>query len=174
MPFEAIFDEHFGYVTTVLGRLGVPKRDLADVAHDVFLQVFRNFDVYDASRPLRPWLFGIAYRAASNHRRKAHRRLELVDNSLVESSVELGIKSHPGPDEQLISAQEQVLFELALREVDLERRAILILHEIEGRRITETAKILALPLNTAYSRLRLARRDFETAVKRLRARGAFR
>jgi RNA polymerase sigma-70 factor (ECF subfamily) len=34
----------------------------------------------------------------------------------------------------------------------------------------EIAEVLAIPLNTVYSRIRLARRDFEAAVKRHRVR----
>lgn len=166
--FDAVFEQHFAYVTTVLGRLGVRKRDLADVAHEVFLQVFRNLELYDPTRPMRPWLFGISYRAASNYRRKAQHRLELVDNPLDPCD------GAPGAEQRIIEAEQRALLEAALREVEMERRAVLILCEIEGYRITEIAKILGLPLNTAYSRLRLARREFKAVVDRLRAREATR
>lgn len=164
--FDDVFNQHLGYVTTVLGRLGVPKRDLADIAHEVFIQVFRNFSTYDATRPLRPWLFGIAFRAASHHRRRSHHRLELVDSGAFETS-DVAV----GAEQRLIEAEERAVLEAALLEVELERRAVLILCEIEGLRVTEISKILGLPLNTTYSRLRLARREFNAAVVRLQARG---
>jgi RNA polymerase sigma-70 factor (ECF subfamily) len=61
------------------------------------------------------------------------------------------------------------LAELALTRVALERRAVLLLHEVEGHRMPEIAESLGIPLNTAYSRLRLARQEYELAVRRLRA-----
>src|SRR5438552_2588961 len=73
---RALFDAHAGYVWSTLRRLGVPSADLEDLTHDVFLQVYRRLDVYDPLRPVRPWLFGFAYRIASQHRRRAHRRHE--------------------------------------------------------------------------------------------------
>ena len=47
----------------------------------------------------------------------------------------------------------------ALAQVELHRRAVLILKDIDGQSIPEIAHALGIPLNTAYSRLRLARAD---------------
>jgi RNA polymerase sigma-70 factor (ECF subfamily) len=48
-----------------LQRLGVPPADLEDVAHDVFVVVYRRWADFDRDRPVRPWLFGIAFRTAA-------------------------------------------------------------------------------------------------------------
>jgi DNA-directed RNA polymerase specialized sigma24 family protein len=42
-----------------------------------------------------------------------------------------------------------------------------VMVELEGCSVTEAAGALRLPLNTAYSRLRSARRDFGAAIRRL-------
>jgi RNA polymerase sigma-70 factor (ECF subfamily) len=162
--FSVVFEGEFAYVWQTLRRLGVAERDLDDVTHDVFLQVFRHIDVYDPARPLRAWLFGFAFRAASNYRRLSRHRLVLGD-AAAETADE-----HLAADERLIRAEEGAHAEAALAEVELDRRALLILHEIEGRAIPEVAESLGIPLNTAYSRLRLARRDYLAAHKRLALR----
>ena len=59
---------------------------------------------------------------------------------------------------------------LALDDLELDRRAVLILHDIDGHSVPEIARALSIPLNTAYSRLRLAREQFKAAVKRIRLR----
>ena len=41
------------------------------------------------------------------------------------------------------------------------------MHDIDGHVMPDIAAALGVPLNTAYSRLRLARADFAAAVKRL-------
>ena len=56
----------------------------------------------------------------------------------------------------------------AMNEIPLDRRAVFVMHELEGQGIPEVAEALQVPLNTAYSRLRLARRDFAVAVEKLR------
>jgi len=160
-----IFRSEFSYIWNTLARLGIRSADLEDVAHDVFCQLHRQLSAYDPTRPLRPWLFGFAFRVASDYRRRARNRLELSG-----LDVERAAKD-PAADDQLISAEERWLIESALRSVPLERRAILMLHEIDGESIPTIAAALDIPLNTAYSRLRLARADLAAAVRKLEAKG---
>jgi len=44
---------------------------------------------------------------------------------------------------------------------------VFVLHEIDGEPIPAVAEALAIPVNTAYSRLRVAREEFSASVKRL-------
>ena len=161
--FRDLFEQHFRYVWNVLRRLGVAERDLEDLTQQVFLQVHQQLPHYDPSRPLRPWLFSFAYHTASNYRALARHRVEL---SVVPPDLADGV---PFADEQLITRQELELAELALTRVAVDRRAVLLLHEVEGHSVPRIAESLGIPLNTAYSRLRLAREEYELAVRRLRA-----
>jgi RNA polymerase sigma-70 factor (ECF subfamily) len=161
--FRHVFEAHFSYVWNVLRRLGVAERDLEDLGQHVFLQVHTQLSNFDTRRPIRPWLFSFAYHAASNYRALARHRMEL---SIVAPEA---VDSKPAADEQMITLQELELAELALAQVALDRRAVLLLHEVEGHGMPEIAESLGIPLNTAYSRLRLARQEYEQAVRRLRA-----
>ena len=58
--------------------------------------------------------------------------------------------------------------------IDVGRRAVLVLHEIEEMTAPEIAESLSLPINTVYSRLRLARQEFAAAAARHRARDEWR
>lgn len=162
--FRDLFETQFSYLWNALRRLGVAERDLEDVTQQVFMQVHAQLSVFDTRRPLRPWLFSFAYHAASNYRQLARHRVEL---SVVAPEP---IDAAPAADEQLITREELELAELALASVAVERRAVLMLHEVEGHSIPEVAESLSIPLNTAYSRLRLGRQEYEAAVRRLRAR----
>ncbi len=161
--FREIFDTHFAYVWNALKRLGVAERDLEDLGQQVFLRVHAQLNTFDPLRPLRPWLFSFAYHAAANYRALARHRVELA--IVAPEPADSG----PAADEQLITRQELELAELALTRVAFERRALLLLHEVEGHSMPEIADTLGIPLNTAYSRLRLARQEYELAVRRLRA-----
>jgi len=162
--FTAIFEMHFDYVWFTLRRLGVAERDLEDVTHDVFVQVYKQFGQFDNARPVRPWLFGFSYRVASDYRRLARHRFEMLGDEVDP------IDGSPSAAEHLMTRQELELVWAALAELDLERRAVFILHEVEDSPVPEVAKVLQIPLNTAYSRLRLAREQFAKTVRRLRSR----
>jgi RNA polymerase sigma-70 factor, ECF subfamily len=161
VDFEAVFKEHFEYLWHSLRRLGVRERDLEDVVHEVFVALHRRLHAYDPERPLRPWLFAFACRAASDYRRQARHRVALIDD--------LDVLRDPAPavDEQAMALQDLDRVARALDALEFRRRAVFVLHEIDGFPIPEVARALGIPVNTAYSRLRLAREDFEAAIRRL-------
>ena len=166
VPLEpgAVFAEHGDYVWNTLRRLGVPLADIEDLTHDTFVAVFRHWHAYDPERPLRPWLFGFALRVASDHRRLARHRVE-VSREPPDTPDEM-----PSAVEQLLRKEREALAQAALQAVELSRRAVFILYELDGSTLPEIATALAIPLGTASSRLRLAREDFASAVKRLASR----
>jgi RNA polymerase sigma-70 factor (ECF subfamily) len=165
LDFAVIFAGEFDYVWHSLRRLGVRPADLEDLTHDVFFAVYQRRSDYETSRPLRPWLFGFAFRIASRYRSRSQFRLEQVgETHAFEASTRSAYEE--------ASLREQV--DLAARAIDgleLGRRAVFLLHEVDEFAMPEVAVALEIPLNTAYSRLRLARADLAAAVKRLRARG---
>jgi RNA polymerase sigma-70 factor, ECF subfamily len=59
----------------------------------------------------------------------------------------------------------RVVFD-ALDRLSDEQRAVFVLHDLEGKAAPEIAADLDVPLNTVYSRLRLARERFAAHVAR--------
>jgi RNA polymerase sigma-70 factor (ECF subfamily) len=163
LDFTTIFENEFDHVCNTLRRLGVAPRDLEDLTHDVFLDVYRKLDEYDPSRPLRPWLFAFGFRVASDYRRRASHTRELIGEAD-------RVDEDPLADEQLVSRDNRELVAAALDTLDLDRRAVFVLHDLDDCPVPEIAAALQIPLNTAYSRLRVAREQFAKAVARLRLR----
>lgn len=160
MTFDAIYDTELHYVLRSLRRLGIPMRDLEDVAHDVFLVVHKQLAEYDTERPLRPWLFGIAFRVASTYRRKHSNAKERLSDT--DEGASAGDPNNPWP-----AHQTRQLVLAALETLELEPRAVIILHDIDGATANEISDTLSMPVNRVYSRLRIARRDFRHAALKL-------
>jgi RNA polymerase sigma-70 factor, ECF subfamily len=161
LDFDEIYEQEFGYVWKSLQRLGIRGSDLADLTHEVFLRVFRGLGDYDPLRPLRPWLFGIAFRTASEHRRAQYRHREVGE-------IENAASDTPAADQMVSAEEDRRLVLKALETLSMERRAVVVLHEIDGLTVPEISQALGVRLNTAYSRLRRGLIDFEKAVRRLR------
>lgn len=162
MTFRELFDAEFNYVCRVLRRLGVREADMEDVAQELFVSVHRRFDELDPSRKPRSWLFSFALRASANYRRLArHRERDELSPDAPAST--------PDPEQQTAKdeARRQVL--TALDALPYERRTVFVMHDIEGFSAPEIAEQVQVPLNTVYSRLRLARADFRNAIQALRA-----
>jgi RNA polymerase sigma-70 factor (ECF subfamily) len=155
-----VYQRELDYLLGSLRRLGVPHRDLEDVVHEVFLVMLRRWQDYDRSRPVRPWLFGIAFRVSSAHRRKQGREV-LGDSLEAEDST-------ARPDEAVEAGQKRHLLLKALGTIPLERRAVLVMHDVDEVGMRDIAAQLGIPLFTAYSRLRKARKELDTALLRLK------
>jgi RNA polymerase sigma-70 factor (ECF subfamily) len=141
----------------------VAERDAEDLAHEVFLALHKELHRYDPARPIRPWLFAFCFRVASHYRRKARR--EVID----ETTPELEDTSE-GADALVDRERRQKLVLLALDALDLDRRAVFVLHELDGVTCEQIARILEIPVGTVYSRLRVARQEFAAKVTRLQAK----
>ena len=153
----AAFRSEFDYLWRTLRRLGVAEKDVEDALHEIFLVLHRRWSTYDASLPLRPWLFGIAFRVASTQRRRVTRE---VPHAWIELE-DLG----PQPDELALREQRREIVLAALECVPLARRAVFVMHDLDGIEMREIARSLSIPLFTAYSRLRKARKEFQRAVE---------
>ena len=162
----AVYERELDYLCRTLRRLGVSPSDIEDLAHEVFLVLHRRWADFDASLPLRPWLFGIAFRVASAYHKRAHREVPRSWEAWTEVE-DLGQR----PDEAAEQRQRRALLLAALEYVPLERRAVLVMHDLDDASMRDIAGALSIPRFTAYSRLRKARRELDEAVRRLLERG---
>ncbi|HEY0135699.1 MAG TPA: sigma-70 family RNA polymerase sigma factor [Nannocystis sp.] len=157
----ALYDAHADFVVRVARQLGAPAAELEDIVHDVFLVVHRRHGEYSAARgSQRAWLYGICRNLVFHHLR-GRTRAELRLRQLPEPAP------RPGPDEVLAQARALAAVQSFLDGLDEGRRMVFALIEIEGMAAPEVAQALDLNLNTVYSRLRLARKQFEAHLHRL-------
>jgi RNA polymerase sigma-70 factor (ECF subfamily) len=153
-PFEQVYRAHFAFVFRSLLRLGVPGPAVEDAVQDVFVAVHRQLGGFEARSSMRGWLFGIARRVAFRHRRTAQRvarKAEALAHNPAESTAT--------PIESLESAQRDALLLRALDELDEDKRAALTLHVFEELPGPALAEILGVNVDTAYSRIKAARRE---------------
>ncbi|HET9934217.1 MAG TPA: sigma-70 family RNA polymerase sigma factor [Polyangiaceae bacterium] len=163
-----IYEAHFDFVWRSLRRLGVPEAEVEDAVHDVFLIAHRKLPEFEGKSTHKTWLFAIALRVAQNQRRSlGRRRVADVDADAVADA-------EASPDVQTERSRGIELGMRLLNELDQDKRVVFILAELEQLPASEIGAALGIPLFTVYSRLRAARRAFEAALARERARGAWR
>ena len=155
----AAYQRELDYLLRVFEHLGVGPTEVEDLAQDVFLVLRRNWCDYDSKRPLRPYLFGIAFRVASSHRR---RRWREVPYPFVDAQ-----DHSPSPDREFEANQARALVLGALQWIPLPRRAVLVMYDLDHVPMQEVAATLSIPLFTAYSRLRKARLELGTAIAQM-------
>ena len=98
------------------------------------------------------------------HQRRDQRKLAPLEP--LESEPE---HPDPGPLERAEDAEAAAFVAAFLAGLDDKKRDLFILAVLEEMTIPEVATALAIPLNTAYTRLRSVRADFERALGRRRS-----
>jgi RNA polymerase sigma-70 factor (ECF subfamily) len=139
-------------------RLLHHRQDAEDVTQEVFFRVFRSLRGWDASRPLRPWIMGIAVNRCRTWMTQRARRPELVDY-LQDTAA------GPPADDSAELVRE---IHDALADLRWEYRAVFVLFHEQGQPYEEIAGSMGRPVGTIKTWLHRARLEI---LERLRKRG---
>ena len=157
------FERELDYLFETLHRLGAGPREAEDLAQEVFVVLHRHWATLDLTRPLRPYLFGVAFRIVCAHRR---RRAREIPHPVVDAP------DHGANPEGLLQSKQSIeVLMTALEHVPLPRRAVVVMHDLDGVPIADVAQRLSISRFGAYARLRKARQELARAVRRLLREG---
>lgn len=152
-----LFDRHFDS----LARFFVNKVDdgLDDLVQQTFLACVESAHRFRGDAKFRTFLLGIAHNVLCKHYRRRRTRGEAVDFT-VTSVADLG------PSASLLLARqgEQRLLARALRHIPLDAQVVLELVFWEKLTAAEVGEVLDIPLGTAKTRIRRAKRLLTEAV----------
>lgn len=161
---EQLYSTELPHLYSFLSRLGARGSEIEDMAHDVFVTAMRRWKSFDTSKPVRPWLLGIAFRVMVEMRRKSASTREVLGAPLEATS------ERPGAEAHVEQREARELIDEALESLDPERRAVFVMYELEGVSAADISVALDTPVPTTYSRLRVAREEFTAAVRRIQLR----
>jgi RNA polymerase sigma-70 factor (ECF subfamily) len=166
--FRSVYEDYFDFIWSCTRRLGVPPDAVDDVVQEIFIVVHSRLKTVERPASLRSWLYSVVRRTVSTYHRGRHTRsaheapVPFVDDS--------ASPMQPSPLDLAVLSDELKLLWRLLLELDPPKREVLVLAELEEMTAPEIAEAVGIPLNTAYSRLRIARQEFDELVARSRAR----
>lgn len=159
-----MFEEHGAFVCRSLRMLGVPEGDLDDALQEVFLVVFQRMRDYEERGRVRAWLYSICTRVVWTRRRVLRRRREDLGVEVPEAATA------PTQHDRVVDHEALALGHELLQALPVEQRDVFWLYEVEELPMSEIARALNCPLQTAYSRLHKARERILAAVQMTAAR----
>ena len=137
------------------------QAQVEDLVQQTFVACVESRDAFRGESSFRAYLFGLARFQLLTYYRKKHRTQGL---DFTNTSVrDLGIS----PTGLLAQQEDQRLLALALRQVPVDQQIALELTYWEGLSAPEIARVLSIPENTVYSRLRRAKEHLKTALEGL-------
>ena len=143
LDFEQVYEAYRGRVFNTAYRMLSNRADAEDVTQDVFVKVFKKLGSFRGDSAVSTWIYRIAVNACLDFRRR--RRLRQTVS--LEDGLEVG--STPMSVARLI--------ESALPRMADGYRQVFVLHDIQGLKHDEIAKILGITDGASKSQLHRAR-----------------
>jgi RNA polymerase sigma-70 factor (ECF subfamily) len=159
---------HFDFIWRSMRRLGVGSASVDDAVQQVFMIAAGKLETILPGRQ-KSFIFGIAVRVASDVRRAAQRGLEREQQISHIRESELIADRLPLADELVDRKRMRARLDEFLSGLSSDVRTAFVLFEGEGMTAPEIAALVGAPVGTVASRIRLARKQFDAMVERLRS-----
>lgn len=170
--FDALIRPHLDSLFRLAYHLSGERSDAEDLVQDVLVKLMPKTDELGRIERLRPWLKRVLYRQFIDHHRKQARRLDV--NLVVFGSsgteddngdiMERIANNLDGPADSLDNEQLRNSMRKILSELKPDQRALIVMHDMEGRPQEEIAEILEVPVGTIKSRLHRTRAQLKRKV----------
>jgi RNA polymerase sigma-70 factor (ECF subfamily) len=150
------YERYAGFVFKTARRLGIERDEVEDVAQDVFSVAFRQLSKFKSGQ-LTTWLYRIcSNRVTDRYRRRSVRRAlaHLIGGDPQEESA-------PSADRDLERHEAERAVSEIISRMSPKKRDVFVLFEIEGLPGDQIATRVGCPVETVWTRLFHARREFE-------------
>jgi RNA polymerase sigma-70 factor (ECF subfamily) len=156
---RSLWSRHAPHIDAVVRRLVGNDTDLAaDIAQEVWIQIFRALPQYRGDSQFGTWAHRIAVNRTLNALRKT-RRLAKLETDVDEDTAMVD----PDPDRSLMMAT----IENAASKLSPGARAVFLLHDVEGYTHEEIAERLGITSGGSKSQLFKARAKLRTLLAHL-------
>jgi RNA polymerase sigma-70 factor (ECF subfamily) len=145
--FFELYNEHHQLVRNVLYNM-VGAGPLDDLVQEAFIKIWKGLPSFGFRSSVKTWIYRITMNTALDYRKK--RRLEtteLFDDDWVHD------ESRENPVKEKVQD--------ALKSLDDDVRAVLVMYYFEELQISEIAKIMEIPEGTVKSRMHTAKQKFK-------------
>ncbi len=172
--FAQLYAEQFESVWCAVRRMGVADESMDDVVQEVFVAAYKRLSSFEGRSSVKSWLLGITVHSVQRHRRTTRRKSPHTLRCEPPIDPETLGSGSENPQEIALRAEAARAVREILEELDDDKRTVFVLSELERLTAPEIADALGTPVNTIYSRLRLARQEFADAAARYRLRDRWR
>ena len=160
--FEQLVTIHAERLHAVVLRLCANSHDAEEVAQEAFLRAWRAIDRFDGRSRFFTWLYRIGVNEAKRRGERGATRMRTA--STAEHPYEELPDLSEAPEPRAEQRELRAALEHAVRTLPIDRRAPLVLRDIEGLSTREAAEIVGISESAFKSRLHRARVSVREAL----------
>ena len=161
--FDEIYSRHRSFVYNIALRMTGNPADAEDLTQESFVSVWRRVGSFRGEASFTTWLYRVVINQVKMHfrYRSSRPQTHTSDGEIPESWP--GMTRRTDPAEQLI---DRLAIEEAVRTLPSGYRAAFILHDIEGYKHEEAARLSRHTVGTSKSQLHKARANLRTLLSK--------
>ncbi len=147
LDFKQVYDEFKGKVWGLTSRYVFSKQDREDLFQEVFLKIHKALPGFRGDSKIETWIYRITANTAINclNKQKRYKLLKMVLYKL--RFIEA---------EEMLEPENKTLAK-PLEKLNARQRLILIMAEVEEKKLGEIAQLLNIPVGTVKSNLSRAK-----------------
>jgi RNA polymerase sigma-70 factor, ECF subfamily len=147
--FEALYRSHLGRVFAVCRRMSRDEGEAEELTQDVFVRAWERLSGFRGESEFSTWLHRLAVNVVLDRRRSVARRNE-KESRLEDDALET-VAARPA------STGERMDLERAIAALPPGSRTVFLLHDVEGYRHEEIARLTGRAVGTCKAHLHRAR-----------------
>jgi RNA polymerase sigma-70 factor, ECF subfamily len=157
--FEALYRAHRGRVYALCYRMAGEATLAEELAQDVFVRAWQRLGSFRGESAFSSWLHPLTVNVALSERRSRRRRTSRLMSTDDPTAYERPEMPKAGPE-------AAVDLDRALETLPAGARAVFVLHDVEGYKHEEIAKMTGVATGTSKAQLHRARRLLREALDR--------
>ena len=166
---EVLVKRYQKIVFSMLYQLAPDWNDIADLAQEVFIRVYRHIGSLRNPKTFRAWLNQITINLFYDELRKRPRKVSTISLDKGSDDEDEQTKEFPdlsqGPDELILNQELAGFIRRAMEELPEQFRVVIVLRELQGLSYEEIAESLGCELGTVKSRIARARARLQVMLK---------
>lgn len=159
--FDEIYSRHRRFVYNLAVRMTGNQADAEDLTQESFVSVWRRVGSFRGEASFTTWLYRLVINQVKMHFRYRSSRPEMQTSDEEIPERWPGVARRTDPAEQLI---DRLVIEKTVRMLPHGYRAAFILHDVEGYKHEEAARLSGHTVGTSKSQLHRARASLRTVL----------
>jgi RNA polymerase sigma-70 factor, ECF subfamily len=159
--FSTLVRRHDRYLYRMARSILRDDQEAEDVVQETYLKAFMKIVDFRGEANLRTWLTRIALNEALQRKRRQRLHVELGEVDMarerVRSQMHLSPLTQATPEREVARKQIRQILEGAIDDLPPAFRTVLVMRDVEGASVEETANVLGVKAETVRTRLHRAR-----------------